>query len=129
MAKRALFVCIKNTSRSPMAEAMLRKIGNGDWEVYSAGIEPGKEVNPNAVDTMREVGYDLSGHRPQHVSALQHLMFDFVAKMDTPDLGDLVQARWMENWDVPDPARGEAKEFRKVREMLLERVRRLVAAE
>ena len=42
--------------------------------------------------------------------------------------GDLVQARWMENWDVPDPARGGTKEFRKVRDMLLERVRRLVAA-
>ena len=42
MAKRALFVCIKNTSRSPMAEAMLRKLGEGGWEVYSAGIEPGK---------------------------------------------------------------------------------------
>ena len=112
-----------------MAEAMLRKLGEGGWEAYSAGIEPGKEVNPNAVDTMREAGYDLTGHRPQHVSALQHLTFDFVAKMDTPDLGDLVQARWMENWDVPDPARGEAKEFRKVREMLLERVRRLIAAE
>jgi protein-tyrosine-phosphatase len=40
-----------------------------------------------------------------------------------------VQARWMENWDVPDPARGGATEFRKVRELLLARVRRLVAGE
>ena len=34
-----------------------------------------------------------------------------------------------ENWDVPDPARGGPNEFRKVRELLLERVRRLVAGE
>jgi protein-tyrosine-phosphatase len=129
VAKRALFVCIKNSSRSPMAEAMLRKLGEGGWEVCSAGIEPGREVNPDAVETMREIGFDLTGHQPRHVSAFQHLVFDFVAKMDTPDIGDLVQARWMENWDVPDPARGGAKEFRKVREMLLERVRRLVAGE
>jgi protein-tyrosine-phosphatase len=127
VAKRALFVCIKNSSRSPMAEAMLRKLGEGGWEAYSAGIEPGKEVNPNAVEAMRDLGCDLTGHRPRHVSDFQHLVFDFVAKMDTPDIGDLVQARWMENWDVPDPARGGPNEFRKVRELLLERVRRLVA--
>lgn len=108
---------------------MLRKLGDGDWEAYSAGIEPGREVNPNAVEVMRDLGCDLSGHRPRHVSDLQHLTFDFVAKMDTPDIGDLVHAKWMENWDVPDPARGGPKEFRKVRELLLERVRRLVAGE
>jgi hypothetical protein len=67
---------------------------------------------------MRDLGCDLSGHRPRHVSDFQHFMFDFVAKMDAPDIGDLVQARWMENWDVPDPARGGPSEFRKVRELL-----------
>ena len=75
---------------------------------------------------MRDMGCDLTRHQPRHVSAFQHLEFDFVAKMDTPDIGDLVQARWMENWDVPDPARGGAKKFLKVRELLLERVRRLL---
>lgn len=110
-----------------MAEAMLRKLGEGGWEAYSAGIEPGKEVNPNAAEAMRHLGCDLSGHRPRHVSAFQHIKFDFVAKMDTPDLGDLVQAKWMENWDVPDPANGGPAEFSKVRELLLERVQRLVS--
>jgi arsenate reductase (thioredoxin) len=126
MAKRVLFICIKNTSRSPMAEALLRKLGGGEWEAYSAGIEPGEAANPNAVEVMRELGCDLSGHRPRHVSALQKTTFDFVAKMDTPDIGDLVAAKWMENWDIPDPARGGPEEFRKVRDLLAERVRRMV---
>jgi arsenate reductase (thioredoxin) len=126
VAKRALFICIKNTSRSPMAEALLRMSGNGEWEVYSAGIEPGKEANPNAVEVMRELGCDLTGHRPKHVSDLQKIDFDFVAKMDVPDVSDMVSAKWMENWDIPDPAKGGVHEFRKVRDLLAERVRRMV---
>jgi protein-tyrosine-phosphatase len=127
VAKRALFICIKNSSRSPMAEALLRMSANGAWEVYSAGIEPGKEANPNAVAVMRELGCDLTGHRPRHVSDLQAISFDFVAKMDVPDVSDLVSAKWMENWDIPDPANGGISEFRKVRDLLAERVRRMLA--
>jgi arsenate reductase (thioredoxin) len=126
VAKRALFICIKNSSRSPMAEALLRMSGKGEWEAYSAGIEPGKEANPTAVEVMRELGYDLSGHRPKHVSDLQKITFDFVAKMDVPDVSDVVSAKWMENWDIPDPAKGGVNEFRKVRDLLAERVRRMV---
>jgi arsenate reductase (thioredoxin) len=76
---------------------------------------------------MRELGCDLTGHRPKHVSDLQKITFDFVAKMDVPDVSDLVSAKWMENWDIPDPAKGGVNEFRKVRELLAERVRRMVA--
>jgi arsenate reductase (thioredoxin) len=126
VAKRALFICIKNTSRSPMAEALLRMSGNGEWEVYSAGIEPGRKANPNAVEVMRELGCDLTRHQPRHVSDFQKIDFDFVAKMDVPDVSDLVSAKWMENWDIPDPARGGVEEFRKVRDLLVARVRRMV---
>jgi protein-tyrosine-phosphatase len=86
VAKRALFICIKNSSRSPMAEALLRMYANGEWDVHSAGIEPGKEANPNAIKVMRELGCDLAGHRPKHVSQLQKIDFDFVARMDVPDV-------------------------------------------
>lgn len=67
--------------------------------------------NPTAVAAMREVGYDLSKHRAQHVSTFHHLKFDAVYKMDAPDLSDYVKAKWMENWDIPDPAEGGIEEF------------------
>jgi arsenate reductase len=122
--KKVLFICIKNTSRSPMAEALAAMHAPG-WEVYSAGIHPGKEVNPAAVRAMQELGCDISKHRPRHVSDFQKLAFDLVAKMDAPDVSDFVTAKWIENWDVPDPANGGIEEFRKVRELLAERVRKL----
>lgn len=105
-----------------MAEALAKMAGDGRLEAYSAGIEPGREANPAAVEVMKELGCDLSSHRPRHISAFQDIKFDFVAKMDTPDLGDLVHARWMENWDVPDPANGGVEEFRKVRDLLRSRI-------
>lgn len=38
--------------------------------------------------------------------------------MDAPDIADFVHAKWIENWDVPDPAEGGPEEFRTVREIL-----------
>jgi len=118
---RVLFVCVKNTSRSQMAEALM-KMALPEVEVHSAGIHPGEKVNPVAVAAMREIGYDLSKHEARHVSAFHHLKFDAVYKMDAPDLSDYVKTKWMENWDIPDPAEGGIEEFRRVRDMLAERI-------
>ena len=101
-----------------MAEALVRLAAIPGWEAHSAGIEPGTETNPMAVKVMAERGYDLSDHEPRHVSAFHHLKFDVVAKMDAPDIADFVKAKWIENWDVPDPAQGDVKAFRRVRDLL-----------
>jgi arsenate reductase (thioredoxin) len=122
--KRVLFVCLKNTSRSQMAEALMR-MSMPEVEVRSGGVHPGDKVNPTAIAAMRELGYDLSKHRAQHVSAFSDLKFDVVYKMDAPDLSDYVKANWMENWDMPDPAEGGIEEFRRVRDMLAARIARL----
>ena len=106
-----------------MAEALLKMSARKDVEVCSAGIKPGKKVNQKAVKAMREIGYDLSGHKPRHISAFSDIKFDYVAKMDVPDLGDMVTAKWIVDWDVPDPAQGGAAEYRKIREMLANKVR------
>jgi protein-tyrosine-phosphatase len=74
------------------------------------------------VKAMREIGVDISGHRPRHISAFQGTTFDLVVKMDAPDLSDFVHAKWMENWEIPDPANGGLAEFRKVRDLLAERI-------
>jgi protein-tyrosine-phosphatase len=120
---KLLFVCIKNASRSPMAEALLKMSAKRGVEVYSAGIKPGKKVNEEAVRTMREIGYDLSEHEPTHISEFSDITFDYVAKMDVPDLGDMVKAKWIADWDVPDPAQGGATEYRKNRNMIANKIR------
>jgi protein-tyrosine-phosphatase len=125
--KRVLFLCVKNSSRSQMAEALLRMAGGVELEVHSAGIRPAQEVNPTAASVMRELGYDMGAHRPKHVSGVHHITFDFVAKMDVPEpeIADQIKAKWIESWDIPDPANGGVEEYRKVRELLRERIARL----
>ena len=117
-----LFVCIKNSSRSPMAEALLKMSAKRGVKVCSAGIKPGKEVNKEAIKAMREVGYDLSGHKCRHISCFSGVKFDYVAKMDVPDLGDMVTAKWIVDWDIPDPAHGGIAEYRKIRQMIADKI-------
>ncbi|MBF0318334.1 MAG: arsenate reductase ArsC [Nitrospirae bacterium] len=67
--KRVLFVCIHNSARSQMAEALLRKLGGGRFEAESAGLEPGV-LNPLAVEALRETGIDISAKKTQSVEGL-----------------------------------------------------------
>ncbi|GCE15447.1 arsenate reductase ArsC [Tengunoibacter tsumagoiensis] len=59
---RVLFLCTHNSSRSQMAEGLLRARGGASFEVMSAGTEPGI-VHPLAIKAMQESGIDLSEHR------------------------------------------------------------------
>ncbi len=63
---KVLFVCIHNSARSQMAEAFLKHYGGSDFEVHSAGLEPGK-LNPVVVEAMRQAGIDISGNRTKSV--------------------------------------------------------------
>ena len=76
---KGLFVCIHNSARSQMAEALLKQIGGDDFEVESAGLEPGK-LNPLAIDVMREIGIDISNNKTKSAFDLfkQGRLFHYV---------------------------------------------------
>lgn len=67
--KRVLFVCIHNSARSQMAEEILRKLAGDEFEVESAGIEPGK-INPVVADVLKEIGIDIANKKTQAVADL-----------------------------------------------------------
>jgi len=64
--QKVLFVCIHNSARSQMAEELLRKIAGDNFEVESAGTEPGK-LNPIVVEVLKEDGIDITGKNTQSV--------------------------------------------------------------
>ena len=68
MARRVLLLCTGNSCRSQMAEAILRRLGGEEYEVYSAGTHPAAAVHPLAVEVLRDAGCDISGQRPKHVN-------------------------------------------------------------
>jgi arsenate reductase (thioredoxin) len=59
---KVLFVCVHNSARSQMAEALLTKMAWDRFEVESAGLEPGK-LNPLAVEVMKEIDIDISQNK------------------------------------------------------------------
>ncbi len=66
MKQKVLFICVHNSARSQMAEAFLNLACPDYFEAHSAGLEPGT-LNPLAVETMKEIGLDISGKKTQSV--------------------------------------------------------------
>ena len=64
---RVLFVCTHNSARSQIAEALLKRYGGDDFEVYSAGTEVSR-VNPYAIRVLGEAGIDWSGARSKSIT-------------------------------------------------------------
>jgi arsenate reductase (thioredoxin) len=74
---RVLFVCTGNSARSQMAEAILRQIGKGAFETFSAGTDA-RGVNPLTIRALANVGIDASGARSKSVSEFLGQSFGYV---------------------------------------------------
>ena len=133
--RRVLILCTGNSARSQMAEGLLRNDGGDKFEVFSAGVEP-SHVRPQAIEAMREVGIDISGHRSKSVDEFLGEEFDYVitvcdnAKEQCPIFpGDTKRI----NWSFDDPAAAEGDEaavlavFRRVRDEIRHRLRLFIA--
>jgi protein-tyrosine-phosphatase len=125
--KRLLFVCVENSNRSQMAEAFARLHGGEHFEAYSAGSRPSGTVNPRAVEFMREKGYDLSTHASKSLEELPDVDFDVAVTMGCGDACPRVRAGRREEWRIPDPKGMAPAEFRKVRDLIEENVKALIA--
>jgi arsenate reductase len=74
---RVLFVCTHNSARSQIAEALLRRYGGGDFQVFSAGTVATR-VNPFALEVLAEQGIDWSGARSKTIDQFLEQEFDYV---------------------------------------------------
>ncbi|SIO07127.1 transcriptional regulator, ArsR family [Rhodovulum sp. ES.010] len=115
-----LFICTGNSARSIFAESILRKEAGDRFNAHSAGTKPYSELNPFAVQVLRDKGHDISVLRAKHVSEFQGpdaAKMDFVftvcdqaANEDCPAWeGQPVTA----HWGMPDPVRAEGTDAQK----------------
>ena len=112
-----------------MAEAFARILGGRNVDAYSAGSRPSGVVNPKAVESMKEIGYDLSLHSSKSLDDLPDVEWDLVATMGCGDECPYVRARVREDWEIPDPKNMPPDEFRKVRNEIESKISRLLAGE
>ena len=134
--KNVLILCTGNSCRSQIADGFLRKMLADKAMVYSAGIEI-HGVNPKAIETMKEVGIDISNHTSNHISEYENINFDFIitvcdhAKESCPYFpSNAIKL----HHNFPDPAKavGTTDEikiaFARVRELIKEYSEDFVAA-
>jgi len=128
---RVLFICMGNSARSQMAEAILKNIGGSKFDVYSAGLEP-STVNPFTIKVLSEIGIDWSKAQAKGLTEfLGKLHFGYVITVCSraeercpifPGVGQRL------HWPFDDPAAVEGSEeeklnaFRTIRDEIQEKV-------
>ena len=131
MKPKILFLCTGNSARSQMAEGLMRSTNGDRFEVLSAGTEP-KGVNPLAVEAMREIDIDISGHHSKNVTEFLGKPIQYVvtvcdsAKQKCPIFPGTFKFL---SWSLEDPAEatGSREErlqvFRRVRDEIAEKIK------
>ena len=126
--KRLLFVCVENSCRSQIAEALARIHGGDEIEAYSAGSHPSGQVNPKAIGSMKEIGYDLSAHDSKSLNDIPQLEYDFVATMGCGDECPYVQGETTRGLGDTRPKEPAAPDqFRETRDLIERKVKDVLA--
>ena len=122
-----LFVCVHNAGRSQMAAGYLQHLAGDRIEVLSAGSAPAEQINPVAVEAMREEGIDITGARPRALTAGAVERSDVVVTMGCGDACPSYPGTRYEDWELADPAGQGIEAVRPIRDDIRQRVTALVA--
>ena len=121
-----LFVCVENSCRSQMSQGFALMLGNENLKAYSSGSKPSGIVNPKAIASMAEIGYDLSSHDSKSLDEIPDVEYDAVVTMGCGDACPHVKAKQRIDWQIPDPKHMDAKEFAVIRDGIKVRVQKLL---
>jgi protein-tyrosine-phosphatase len=110
-----------------MSEAFATMLGGKGVQAYSAGSAPSGHVSDKAIASMKEIGYDLSSHRSKSLEEVRAVApFDIVVTMGCGDACPWMPAKKFVDWQIPDPKEMNAEEFRKVRDLIGQKVKELL---
>jgi protein-tyrosine-phosphatase/DNA-binding transcriptional ArsR family regulator len=115
-----LFICSGNSARSIFAEALLRDLGRGKFQAFSAGTRPNTELNPFALEILKRNGHDTANLRSKHITEFQQpgaIVMDFVftvcdtaaAEECPPWPGQPITG----HWGLPDPVKATGTDAEK----------------
>ncbi|MHA7289985.1 arsenate-mycothiol transferase ArsC [Arthrobacter sp. MDT3-24] len=125
-----LFVCSKNGGKSQLAAGLMKQLAGGAVTVHSAGTKPGKSLNPQSVESLAEVGIDITGEHPKPVTDEVLNAVDVVVVLGTEAKLEPRDGTRSEVWETDEPSeRGiEGMErMRLVRDDIKARVQALFA--
>ena len=127
--KKILFVCVENAGRSQMAEGFFRKIAPDAYQGISAGTKPVSEINPLAIQAMKEVDIDISDNKSKLVTNEMIEESDSVVNMGCMDK-ESCPALFVEDvaeWGIEDPKGKSIEDVRIIRDSIEIKVKELVS--
>jgi arsenate reductase len=124
-----IFACVHNAGRSQMAASWFNSLADpSKARAVSAGTQPGERVHPVVVDVMHEAGIDVSGNRPQRLTADLASDATLLVTMGCGDECPFVPGLATDDWPLPDPKNQPIDVVRKIRDDIRQRVLQLLQA-
>lgn len=125
-----LFVCVENAGRSQMAEGFFNKFAPEGYKAISAGTKPVSQINPVAVDVMREVGIDISNQKSKDITEDMMRNSTKIVNMGCMEKGacPTLLLHNVVDWKTEDPRGKSIEKTREIRDQIKQRVMELVAA-
>jgi protein-tyrosine-phosphatase len=122
-----LFLCVHNAGRSQMAAGWLRHLAGDRVDVLSGGSAPAEQINTAAVESMREVGIDITDQFPKPWTEETLTAADVVVTMGCGDACPVIPGKRYLDWELDDPAGKPVELVRPIRDDVERRVRVLLA--
>ena len=123
-----LFLCVHNAGRSQIAMGFFQHLAGEGAVAWSGGSEPGTQVNPSAIEAMRERGIDISTEFPKPWTEEVVRAADVVVTMGCGDACPVYPGKRYVDWELDDPAGKSVEDVRPVRDEIERRVRDLLAS-
>jgi arsenate reductase (thioredoxin) len=125
MKPKVAFICVHNSCRSQMAEALGKMFASEVFESYSAGTELRPQINQDAVRIMKDL-YNVDMNETQKSKLLTDIPeVDIVVKMGCNVSCPFLLSRHMEDWGLDDPSGKRDEEFIKTAKTIEEKVKDL----
>lgn len=125
MKKKVAFICVHNSCRSQMAEALGKVYGSDVFESYSAGTETKPQINQDAVKVIKSI-YGVDMNETQKSKLLSDIPeVDIVVKMGCNVICPHLSAEHIEDWGLEDPTGKSEEEFIKTAKFIEEKIKDL----
>ncbi|MCC9295531.1 arsenate reductase ArsC [Clostridium sp. WLY-B-L2] len=125
MKPKVAFICVHNSCRSQIAEAIGRLYGSEVFDSYSAGTEIKSGINKDAVRTIKKL-YNVDINQIQHVKLIDDLpQIDIVVKMGCNVACPFLPSKYEEDWGLEDPTGKSDEEFIKTAKTIEEKIKDL----
>ena len=129
-ATTVLFVCVENSGRSQIAEGFFKKYAPKEFKVQSAGTKPILQINPIAVQSMKEIGIDISTQKSKGLTDEMIRNSDHIVNMGCMNKSfcPTIFLPKVIEWNLEDPKGKAIEEVREIRNEIEKMVKELVSA-